>query len=414
MTDGPQDAASQAADPSTSAQELYELAADRPELRAQIAEHPNAYQGLLDWLGTLGDPDVDAALARRVREADPQATQVLPDSGRQDPQQTQEFGAVHHEQPAQHGVPPWEDQTAAYPQQQAWEQHQQQGYYPAAPASGHPGPYPPQDGYGQWQQPEAQEEERRSPAGMCALLALLVLMLVGALVAVWALFLSGDDDDEPVQEPPAEEQQEPDDQNDDEAEEEQAQPVTPQAPEFDEEDGVLTIPDIEGVQYSVEGSAASGEVGLEPGESVTVTAEPEDGYEFLDDATAEWGFTAEDDGEERPAPGNAATGDAFSAPSGNIHCELGSDDVTCTIDEHDFSAPSGCEDATTVSVGTTGSSEPDCGTSVSSQPASLDYGLSMTNGDFACTSDESGVECWSVETGNGFTLARETLDLYDW
>ncbi|WP_168198577.1 hypothetical protein [Nesterenkonia sp. NBAIMH1] len=48
------------------------------------------------------------------------------------------------------------------------------------------------------------------------------------------------------------------------------------------------------------------------------------------------------------------------------------------------------------------------------QPASLNYGQAITNDDFACTSAETGVECWSVDTGNGFTLARENVDLYDW
>lgn len=417
MTDSPQDPTAKAADPRTSAQELYELASSQPQLRAQIAEHPNAYPGLLDWLGTLGDPEVDAALARRHGGTDEQATQAMPAAGH-DPQATQEFGAVHHGQQSYEPAP-WEEQTAAYPQQ-GWEQHGQQGYYPAAPAAPAPGQYPPQ-GYGQWQQPqpEQQREERRSPAGMCALIGLLLLMLVGAFIAVWALFLSGDDDDA-AEEPAQEEQEAPEEdeapvEDEPEDEEEQTQQVTPQAPEFDEEQGILSIPDVEGVQYAVDGGAASGEVGLEPGESVTVTAEAEEGYEFLDDATTEWEFTAEDDdGEERPAPSGAADGTSFSAPSGNIHCQLGGDAVACTIDEHSFSAPDGCDDGTTVTVSSSGSSEPDCGSSVGSQSASLGYGQSMTNGDFACTSAESGIECWSVETGNGFTLARENLDLYDW
>ena len=57
--------AAQAADPATPADVLYEIAQQRPDLRAYIAANPSAYPGLVDWLGTLGDPEVDAALARR-------------------------------------------------------------------------------------------------------------------------------------------------------------------------------------------------------------------------------------------------------------------------------------------------------------------------------------------------------------
>lgn len=65
-----------AADPSTPARVLYELAISDPQLRPQIAAHPNAYQGLLDWLGTLGDPAVDAALAARATGDDVEEIQT--------------------------------------------------------------------------------------------------------------------------------------------------------------------------------------------------------------------------------------------------------------------------------------------------------------------------------------------------
>ncbi|MDO5700165.1 MAG: hypothetical protein Q4P36_01670 [Bowdeniella nasicola] len=57
------------ADPQTSAADLYRLCQERPDLRPQIAVHPNAYEGMLQWLGGLGDPDIDAALARRAQGA---------------------------------------------------------------------------------------------------------------------------------------------------------------------------------------------------------------------------------------------------------------------------------------------------------------------------------------------------------
>ena len=54
-----------ATDPTTSPATLAELAASAPEARRYIARHPAAYPGLLEWLGSLGDPAVDQALRER-------------------------------------------------------------------------------------------------------------------------------------------------------------------------------------------------------------------------------------------------------------------------------------------------------------------------------------------------------------
>lgn len=62
--------AAQAADPATPLQLLADIAAQRPDLRAIVAANPAAYPALLEWLGSLGDPAVDAALRGRA-EASP-------------------------------------------------------------------------------------------------------------------------------------------------------------------------------------------------------------------------------------------------------------------------------------------------------------------------------------------------------
>ena len=54
-----------AADPSTPLHELMRIAEEKEDLRATIAANPSTYPDLLTWLGTLGDPQVDAALASR-------------------------------------------------------------------------------------------------------------------------------------------------------------------------------------------------------------------------------------------------------------------------------------------------------------------------------------------------------------
>lgn len=57
--------AAEAADPGTSASALYEIATTIPELRATVAANPACYPDLLEWLGKLGDPAVNAAIASR-------------------------------------------------------------------------------------------------------------------------------------------------------------------------------------------------------------------------------------------------------------------------------------------------------------------------------------------------------------
>lgn len=58
--------AQQAADPGTPPQMLADIAALRADLRPIVAGNPSSYPGLLEWLGSLGEPAVDAALAARA------------------------------------------------------------------------------------------------------------------------------------------------------------------------------------------------------------------------------------------------------------------------------------------------------------------------------------------------------------
>ena len=54
-----------ASDPATPLEKLADLAHSEPELRPLIAANPSTYPDLLVWLGSLGDPAVDAALTAR-------------------------------------------------------------------------------------------------------------------------------------------------------------------------------------------------------------------------------------------------------------------------------------------------------------------------------------------------------------
>src|SRR5665648_1288060 len=68
--------AAQASDPQTPGQVLADIAALRPDLRVAVASNPSTYPGLLEWLGSLGEPAVDAAIA--ARRAAIQQTQQMP------------------------------------------------------------------------------------------------------------------------------------------------------------------------------------------------------------------------------------------------------------------------------------------------------------------------------------------------
>ena len=66
MSESERYTAQQAADPQTPGQVLADIAALRPDLRPAVASNPSTYPGLLEWLGGLGEPSVDAALRRRA------------------------------------------------------------------------------------------------------------------------------------------------------------------------------------------------------------------------------------------------------------------------------------------------------------------------------------------------------------
>lgn len=55
----------EARNPGTSARRLADLAARWPETQVLIAQHPNAYDDLLEWLHTYGAPEVKAAVEQR-------------------------------------------------------------------------------------------------------------------------------------------------------------------------------------------------------------------------------------------------------------------------------------------------------------------------------------------------------------
>lgn len=224
MSDPQAFTAQQAADPATPAQTLADIAAQRPDLRAALASNPSTYQALLDWLGELGDPDVDAALAARgggspaapVQPATPQQPEPV-DQGWSQPAPGQDQpgagwqpatdaqpGPVEPDQAAPGLQPapaqPWQSQTGGQPAPaQPWQSQAGDQPQPAQPwqpqPGGQPGPAQPwQQGPGQpqpdvWQPggppPGQQWQGYGAPPPKKSNTALIVvLVVVGVLIVL--------------------------------------------------------------------------------------------------------------------------------------------------------------------------------------------------------------------------------------
>ena len=79
MSEGPvpQGMAGAARNPATDPETLRQIAFHYPELRPVVAANPSAYEGLLDWLGALNDPEINTALQQRD-QSQSDRTEVIP------------------------------------------------------------------------------------------------------------------------------------------------------------------------------------------------------------------------------------------------------------------------------------------------------------------------------------------------
>lgn len=114
-----------------------------------------------------------------------------------------------------------------------------------------------------------------------------------------------------------------------------------------------------------------------------------------------------------PAPADAVLGMSLvETPSQNISCELHDDAVSCSIYARDYgdAGQEDCEDELfSITVGS-GQPELACGQeflgTADQSVMTLDYGGSVANDSFACSSAEDGMTCWNQWTGHGFKIAR--------
>ena len=110
-----------------------------------------------------------------------------------------------------------------------------------------------------------------------------------------------------------------------------------------------------------------------------------------------------------PAPANAQELSAFDAPSGNISCTLNDNNLTCVINEHAKVDSCDSSKPLTVTIDADGNMSKSCGSPFTTKGVSLSYGSSAKHSTFACKSTDKGMQCWSQVTGKGFILSRDSV-----
>ena len=377
MSQAQDDLVAAASNPNAELATLHELANNYPGLRPYIAANPRTYPALLEWLGTLGDPAVDAALARRYGPAQPLttaaadgSTQVLSAGqiGPQSPQgpgQQQPLAETQYQQPTQPQATQatqaiqqtqYQQPTQATQPQYAQPQYAQaaQPQHAQAPQQQAAQPTP----EGLFGIGEAAEEEDAGPRPTLWLwiLGAIAIVAVVALVVWFVLSNHGGGNNA-------------DDDGDQTGTSQQADDPTSDSPS------------------------------KKPTPSASASPTPSPSASPSQKLVA-------------PAPADAVEMSSFTAPSGNITCTLGTDSVSCTIKDHSFvpqdaSCGNSSSAPVTWTVGKDGVASGSCGSSFAGSGASLNYGSAAKNSTFACTSSEDGIECWSQISGQGFKMSRE-------
>lgn len=342
-----------AANPNTDLEILRTLAYEYPHLRPVIALNPSSYEGLLQWLGDLGDEDVNAALRQRA-ESGP----VFPsdDGGAEGAADGADAGSdsdvagagadsadARGESDAGGG-----DETevlspvAGMPavQQPAIGANRDEKVA-AVPIAGAANAGASNGGAANSGEPD--EEKRRSTQATILILAVVAIALV-ALVIYFATRSPATDAELTETESPTE-------------------------------------------------AVATEEATEAPTEPEETTEEPTEEPEL-----------------KYPAPDGTSTIGRVAAPSGNIVCQLTEDAVTCTVFETNDGDAFGekCEDGTVTVQATADGVGLKCDSPVAAEGmASVDYGNFGQFGNVACGSQFNGVSCWNQETGQGFGVSRQ-------
>ncbi len=169
---------------------------------------------------------------------------------------------------------------------------------------------------------------------------------------------------------------------------------------------LLVVAVVFAVQVFGGGSPGTHEAGAGPGAQAGQESGEQDG--------------AGDDGSDGPAEAEVLA--QFASPSRNITCEITTAGASCGIAELDKQpAPvEGCDGTTGYVVALDGDgrvSLPCVPSSEQPEKASedadvLEYGESITEGDYTCSSAETGMSCTYDPSGRGFSLARAGIGTF--
>ena len=425
MSQAKDELVARAQDPNAELETLHQLAQNYPGLRPYIAANPRTYPALLEWLGTLGDPAVDAALASRnsqpqsapsaqSSQSSPQLAVVSPPGAQHSapsarsseaptqvtlPRSLQPGSAVSGASaisatssrsaasapsafnaagantqvdgfqaagdptvsvPTSHPAQAMASQSPARPVQPALQQTFQQSAN-ASQTQNMVTPVPVQQSPAMTSDDGVfgvgtEDDDSEAPSSFLTsnrILLILALLVATVLVFLATWYLSGGSDKgsaaDSGTEAPADSGQA--------AAQDSPSPASP---------------------------SASPKASATPSASATPTL-------------------------KAPAPKDAQELPAFDAPSGNISCTLNDNNLTCVINEHASTASCPSSKPLTVTIGTDGKSSQSCGSTFSTKGVSLSYGSAAKNPTFACKSTDSGMQCWSQVTGQGFILSRESV-----
>ncbi|HLS72639.1 MAG TPA: hypothetical protein VK046_02640 [Actinomycetaceae bacterium] len=188
----------QASSPTTPPETLAAIAAQRPDLRQFVAANPATGPEVVQWLGTLGDQAVDAALARRpAAQPAPPTGPPVTGSGAQASHTSGAYAQVSHPQ-APHTPSPYAQgahaQNPYAPSPYAQGPQTQSPYAhnpyappgstsgaPVPPGAGYPDAYAPEGAYGD---PAAGYYAAQPPARNTGVI---VAIVVGAVVVLGVL-----------------------------------------------------------------------------------------------------------------------------------------------------------------------------------------------------------------------------------
>lgn len=379
MSQAHDDLVARAQDPRTPLTTLHSLAQNYPGLRPAIARNPSTYPALLEWLGSLGDPAVDAALAARTAPASGQSTVSLPPVGLPSRQRR------HVPETASQPAPPTEaaqaptsSGTAAAAGSSSTGAAGNGGTpRPAAvntaPQTTNPEPQPqasrpePQEtGYDSLEalRANAVEDTDSSSTGDNMLPWMALGAAVVVLVAVMLIVFTGGSRPAPVAAPP----------------------TATRVPAVSQPPTASSAPTTADTPVPSPSAPPTTSV---PTTTPSATATPSPQL-------------------VAPAPQDAVDLAAFTDPTGNITCQLSGQQASCSIKERSFAqAECPAESAYQATVEPGSSPYGACVDTYQPAPSTLEAGKSTTQGDYACAVGTGEVRCWSQSTGQGFSLAAD-------